>query len=44
MYKFLSHGVSVVDIVVFERGVGEFECTFQGEWNVANQRLLTSEN
>jgi len=42
--KFLLHGVSMVKIVVFVKGVGQFECTFQGEWGVAHQRPLAIEN
>jgi len=34
----------LVKIVVFERWVGQFERKFQGEWGVAYQRLLASEN
>jgi len=33
----------IVEIVVFE-GVGNIKCKFQGEWGVAHQRLLASEN
>ena len=43
-YKFLLHGVSIVKIIVLERGVGHFKHKFQGEWGVAHQRLLASEN
>jgi len=34
----------MVKMVVFERRVGHSEHKFQGEWGVANQRLLVSEN
>jgi len=34
----------LVEIVVFKRGVGHFEHKFQGEWGIAHQRLLASEN
>jgi len=35
---------TLVEIIVFERGVGHFERKFQGEWGVAHQQLLASEN
>ena len=34
----------LVEIVMFERGVGHFERKFQGGRRVAQQRLLASEN
>jgi len=36
-YRFLLHDVSVVKIVVFIKGMGHFERTFQGEWGIAHQ-------
>jgi len=34
----------MVEIVVFDRGVGHFEHKFQGECGIAHQRLLVPEN
>ena len=35
---------TMVKIVVFERGVGQFERKLQGDWGVVHQQLLASEN
>jgi len=34
----------LVEIALFERGVGHFERKFQGERGVPHQRILASEN
>jgi len=40
---FLLHGESMVKSLC-SKGVGHFECKFQGERGIAHQQLLVSEN